>query len=610
MRTPAERERLVALFLEGELPAADRPALREELRADPAFADEVAGLLLTDRLLALDRGGPAGETFAREVVEFLRTRPAGAEFSGKVLDRVRRRARLRPHRTTPFLFPALAAAALLAVALVAVVASRGTPPPPSAPEARVEMEPPPPVAPPPTPKPETLREMARPAGPPPPSPALPQPRAEEKRPAERPAPPAPAPPPPAPLREERTTPDVPRFKAVAIANIKGALYLEGGANPVATEARLNRTDRVLTRHRRGARFDGPGYRASLETNSSLQLQEEEGGPTLLSLHSGAVYLEVGKRSAPFRVRTPHGEVGVVGTAFQVELDERRTHVAVVEGTVRLKNEKGEVVLQARQRSSVRAGERPAAASRLEGDLAARWRMPESLPYSEHEAGASRKFAGLVLAAPFYDGEAESGRLARATAERMDVGLVLGYGYRDPARKVCINVDRGMEAEVRDDGTAGNTLFTDRARKATADYLDHARQAAGVRPREAMPLVVQFRNHYLADADVCEVAASGFPRKTAADAKAYYAQLLDKHKPAYRLEMRFQGVDDAYELEGRKRRFFFTEEDARVEGYMAPAHSRNAVAFFLNPGFGKREADYEAYSRILSELVEFLWVRRR
>ncbi|MBI3856255.1 MAG: hypothetical protein HY293_11250, partial [Planctomycetes bacterium] len=206
--------------------------------------------------------------------------------------------------------------------------------------------------------------------------------------------------------------------------------------------------------------------------------------------------------------------------------------------------------------------------------------------------------------------AESGRLAKATAEGMDVGLALGHSFRDLPRKVWINVDRGMEAEVRGDGSLGPEAFSDRARKATADYLDHARQAAGVAPRQPLPMIVQFRNHYLNDLDVCEVASAGWDRRTIAGLKAVYAQLLEKHKPATRLEMRFQGVDDSYDYKGAKRAFSFAEADARIEGYMSPRNARCAAAFFLNPGFGRRDEDFEVYAKILAEMIEYLYLRRR
>ena len=41
-----------------------------------------------------------------------------------------------------------------------------------------------------------------------------------------------------------------------------------------------------------------------------------------------------------------------------------------------------------------------------------------------------------------------------------------------------------------------------------------------------------------------------------------------------------------------------------------ANARNAVAFFFNPSFGKRDEDFDVYAKILAEMIEFLYLRRR
>jgi hypothetical protein len=75
-------------------------------------------------------------------------------------------------------------------------------------------------------------------------------------------------------------------------------------------------------------------------------------------------------------------------------------------------------------------------------------------------------------------------------------------------------------------------------------------------------------------------------------------------------MRFQGVDDSYEWKGVRKPFTFAEADARVEGYMSPRNARSALAFFFPPGFGKRDEDVDVYARILAEMIEFLYLRRK
>ncbi len=571
MSTP-EFEDLLARHFEGTLDEAGAARLDELLAADPAAFERFRGLSEVHGFLRAREASDSDRDrleagVARSIVEEDRRR----RLTSRVLGTIRNR---RPAPTRPWGAIGIAAAGVL-VAILVVLATRPSPKPPR-PEIALppvplekavigEESPQPPV-----PEPERPLPIPPPV---PPKPVVPK----EKKPE----PPPPAPEPPKPVVPEKTIPEPPKPRAIA------------------------RTSLVAT-PRRGARFTPAGFAVTLERGSSLLLEQEEGGGTRATLSAGLAFFEVEKRTSPFIVNLGVAEAVVVGTSFQVE----RTALTVVEGSVRLRNEKGEVLVRAGQRSTLRAGEKPSAPAKAEVESITAWRRrpellpnPEGAPFVEREVGASRRLPGLVLASPFGEGEAESEKLARATAERMDLGLVVGHRFRDPVKKTWINVDRAMEADVRDDGTPGKEAFTDRARKATAEYLDHLRAAAGVAPREAVPMVVQFRNHYEPGLDVCEVALSGWNKQTVAGLKALYVQLLEKHKPAARIEMRFQGVDDTYEHKGAKRAFTFTEADARIEGYMAPKNARNAAAFFFkSPG--------DADARILGELIEYLYSRRR
>jgi hypothetical protein len=453
-----------------------------------------------------------------------------------------------------------------------------------------------------------------PAPKPPPAPPPPGNAAPPETPSERPAPAVPP----------KSTPDKAVYAPVQILAASGSVWRrrDGNGEPVRASMEVSRGDQLQTRHRRGASLGvNIGCTVWLDRDSELSVEHREDGSSKFTLSSGAAFFEVGPRTALFVVATLDGEAVVTGTSFMVERDDKRTSLSVLEGAVQFRSEKGEVLVRAGYRSVARFPEKPSSPARADVEAAAAWRLrPEyaleapSRPFTDHELGASRKYGGLVLAAPFYEGELPSGRLARAAAEGMDVGLVLGHHFRDLSRRTWINVDRGMEAEVRTDGTLGPEAFSERARKATADYLDHARQAGGAGPRLPVPMIVQFRNHYLtqggADLEVCEVALAGWDRRTVAGLKAVYAQLLEKQKPSYRMDMRFQGVDDTYDYKGTKRSLTLTESDARLEGYMAPRNARSAAAFFLSPGFGKREEDYDAYSKIFAELIEYLYLRRR
>ena len=611
MSTP-EFEDLLARHFDGTLDEPGAARLDELLDADPAAFERFRGLaeihgFLRAREASAHERDRLEASVARSLVEEERRR----RLTSRVLTTLRDRPR-RPAAAVPWPAILVAAGVLFALIVFASLPSGSPPPKPAAPEmvvpspkrpdvAREEERPVPPVPDKPAPLPEK-RE------PPPPAPEIPAP-APLKKPD--PAPVVPAPPDPKPSPPQKTAPEPPKFRAIVVADVRGALLRK--REPVVAGSEIGRADPLATPARRGARFAVEGFVVTLEKGSTLLLEQEEGGATRATLSAGTAFFEVEKRTTPFIVTLAGAEAVVVGTSFQVE----RSALSVLEGAVRLRNEKGDVLVRAGQRSTVRAGEKPAAPAKADVEALAAWRRrpellpnPERAPYLEREVGANRKLAGLVLASPFGEGEPESEKLARAAAELLDAALVTGHHYRDLQKKTWINVDRGMEADVRDDGTLAKEAFTDRARKSTAEYLDQLRAASGVAPREAVPMIVQFRNHYEPGLDACEVAVAGWNKPAIAGLKALYAQLLEKHKPSTRLEMRFQGADDSYEHKGSKRAFTFTEADARIEGYMAAKNSRNAAAFFLPPSFGKRAEDVDAYAKIVSEMIEYLYARRK
>jgi ferric-dicitrate binding protein FerR (iron transport regulator) len=606
---------LIHRHFEGALSPDEEALLARLLRDDPAAADRFV------ELSDLESGLVEGLAADRDRLPEPTVRPA-------------RRPRFRETPRSLAVFALGAAAALLLAALLFVAATgRGparTPREAPAPMAREPERPvpsdapePEPPSPPPAPSFAPIPSRASEGKPPAPTPAppsfapAPSRASESKPPAPVPSEPKPAPPPPP--RPPDTAPAPPRRVAVVLAELRGGLYRPGPPLlPLAAGARLEPGETVVALPRRDAHaVTDAGFAVSLRRGSSLRIEREEGGAVRLALR-GTAYFEVERREAPLAVSTPHGEVQVLGTAFQVEADDRRAVVHVLEGSVRLRNEKGEALVKPGQRSSARAGERPAAAGKADVDAAVAWRRHPSLaadpartPYVEHEPGANRRLAGVVVAAPFFEGEANAGALARAVAERADVGLVLGHHYRDLEKRIWVHLDRGLEAPVAEDRTIGETAASDRARKATADYLAQAKLAAGAAP---VPFLLQFRDHNLSqgadELEVGEVAWSGWNRRVIGELKALYGALLERHRPRYRLELRFQGVDDAYEFRGQKRVFFFAELDARDEGYLAPRHSRNALTVFLNPGFLSRGGDLETYSKIFAELIEFLHARRR
>ena len=426
-----------------------------------------------------------------------------------------------------------------------------------------------------------------------------------------------------PRKEEpKTEVKAPKYLPVKILAANGSMARRAGG-AIAKNAVLTTSDEVFTDHRHLASFtlEG-GVAVTVEKSTSFRVERVEGGETRLTLLSGTAFFKVDKRKEPFIVATPSADSVVVGTAFQVEMDEKRTALFVLEGSIRFRNDKGEVTVNAGQRSNARRAEKPSAAQRADVAGETAWTRrpdlagdPKSEPWMEHATGANKKLAGVVITAPYADWETAGGIFAQAVAESLDAGMVLGHGHRDRPGRIWMSIDRWNEQEFKPDGTILPVAQTERAKKTTAEYLGHLRAAAGVAPAQPVPLVAVMRVHSELQAgqplEVCEVAWTGFSKPLIVQLKATYEQLLDKYKPATRLDMRFEGVDETYTVNGAKRKFMFTESDAVSEGYLSPRHSQNAVAFFFPVSFSRRPLDAnDPYAKILAELIEWLAAHKR
>ncbi|MBI2898806.1 MAG: FecR domain-containing protein [Planctomycetes bacterium] len=413
-----------------------------------------------------------------------------------------------------------------------------------------------------------------------------------------------------------------RYRKVVLREVKGELFSrrEGGAAArVPPSAEVDRGDELSTGARWKAAFSiGEEGRVWLREGTALRIEATEAGDVAVRLDRGEAFFEVRKRTAAFVVRAPHADAIVVGTAFAIRARKTETTLLVADGQVRFKNSKGEVTVEKDQKSVATAAARPTPPARTETAAEVAWTTRGDIakekpkdPYIEHVVGANPKLPGLVIASPYSEWEVDSGKIARATGDLLECGLVLGHFHRDKKdRKIWINIDRGTEGKVADDGSVGTAETTKRAQETFAEYLKNVRAAAGV--QRQVPMIVSFRDHSETvpgtseELAVCEVAWTGFDRKTMKQLKALYEELLKEHKPTVPLVLRFDELDEQYECAGRKIKFKFTEGDAKSSGYMGTQHSRRSIAFFFNPSFGDRDEDFAVYAKILARMIEFLY----
>lgn len=300
----AESERLLAAFLEGDLPEGEARALLERLEADPAFLDGAARQWRVDRLLdaAADEEGSA-DSLARSVRAALEGSKVSDELSRKVAARLRARRRARPSGrggAVPWIVAAAAAAAIV-LGLVTLQSGRGNG---VRPPGRTAQQPP-------LPEPEPPPEPPKPPPPPPPKPAPELPRVS----------PPPLPPPP---REPRKPAPKPTVAAVArVEEARGASARPGqdllAGQPVETGADGSAL-LVL----------GDGTRIGVFPATRLAVTEGR-----VKLSFGGLAAEVVRRPASLVFETPNAEATVLGTKLFLSAEAADTRLEVAEGKVRI-----------------------------------------------------------------------------------------------------------------------------------------------------------------------------------------------------------------------------------------------------------------------------------
>ncbi len=80
-------------------------------------------------------------------------------------------------------------------------------------------------------------------------------------------------------------------------------------------------------------FSGESTELAFAPDSQVQLRETPSGGKEVQLDSGKLNAQVSPQKAPLKVVTPHLAVEVVGTAFDVDVDEQASRVLVSEGIV-------------------------------------------------------------------------------------------------------------------------------------------------------------------------------------------------------------------------------------------------------------------------------------
>lgn len=114
----------------------------------------------------------------------------------------------------------------------------------------------------------------------------------------------------------------------------------------------------------------------LNAGSEIRFSREFADSVRLVALQGEAFFEVVPGTRPFVVKTPHAEIRVLGTSFDVYARGEKTEVIVTEGLVQLSAatavDRGRVLLHANEKSSVRAHHAPAPAEVVNADYLIGW----------------------------------------------------------------------------------------------------------------------------------------------------------------------------------------------------------------------------------------------
>lgn len=183
----------------------------------------------------------------------------------------------------------------------------------------------------------------------------------------------------------------------------------------------------------------PGERYETDPNSTLMLSLL--GPThikmagstwieikddrTISMEKGRAYFTVSHGLQPFRVNTPSGKITVIGTEFDVIVNNRRTVVTVLKGIVSLTN--GTVdnnfnYLEAGERMTVELGKEMTSPKKVNADRLTQWAKA-----IEPDADAMAFFRSKVLPrGPVQEIEAERGPYSFPVDNRSLTSITLSW----------------------------------------------------------------------------------------------------------------------------------------------------------------------------------------
>jgi tetratricopeptide (TPR) repeat protein len=248
--------------------------------------------------------------------------------------------------------------------------------------------------------------------------------------------------------------------SVQIRDASGTTYAAATLNAPVCQGDTIRVGEVS---RATIAFLDSGLRLTIEQNTEFAVQPpRRAGRSYINLLRGAI-LFFTRQPRSLDVRTPFVNAAVEGTEFLIRVEGNRAEVAVLEGTVALENDQGNLILTGGQSGQAVAGQAPQRID-VRPDDAVRWALyyepilsPSSLAELDRVPPASRDAAYFVR---------------RASA-------LLSAGRADEARA---ELARGRQLDPNDGDAHALTAIIDIAQNNREGALENGRRAVALAPQ--------------------------------------------------------------------------------------------------------------------------------
>ena len=228
------------------------------------------------------------------------------------------------------------------------------------------------------------------------------------------------------------------------------------------------------------------------------------------------------------------------------------------------------------------------------------------------SGVAEVDSGVVIAAPHEGFDENTSPIAKAVAESLGAGWVVATGYRDPAHRRWIDVNRPTQ-RVYVKGKAEKGKETRDATKVYKRYQRRLRKAGRRKASEPLELLVEIHGHARVAViggervrvRVIELATRGFGEEALKTLKARYESLVAELPAKDRVRLVVEQLDPTFTYRGKELKYYFRASGAKKRGSLRPESARRILHFELPQAIRFKPNRREAYAALFSELLRSL-----